>query len=204
MPSPRPPATTPAEALPRFDDDAMFCALLDTADDVEPILDFVRKVGGLSKAALGEVQKGQRAWLDYAQRSCTRDARLPTANYVADDMNCLQSTITNRARQLEASRMWGGLRVYTVEDFGVIPDTTAESDAWNKVATREVSVPRIDGTDDEAAAEGHFVHVFVELYKSGKLLLDELVSATYELEGVHDALTAMHDGKVNRAVLSLA
>jgi S-(hydroxymethyl)glutathione dehydrogenase/alcohol dehydrogenase len=50
----------------------------------------------------------------------------------------------------------------------------------------------------------HDIPLFVELYKSGKLLLDELVSATYELDGVHDALTAMHDGKVNRAVLSLA
>ncbi|HMJ76832.1 MAG TPA: Zn-dependent alcohol dehydrogenase [Iamia sp.] len=49
----------------------------------------------------------------------------------------------------------------------------------------------------------HDIPLFVELYQSGKLLLDELVSATYPLEGVHDALTAMHDGKVNRAVLSL-
>ena len=50
----------------------------------------------------------------------------------------------------------------------------------------------------------HDIPLFVELYKSGRLMLDELVSATYPLEGVHDALTAMHDGKVNRAVLSLA
>lgn len=49
----------------------------------------------------------------------------------------------------------------------------------------------------------HDIPLFVELYKSGKLLLDELVSATYPVEGVHDALTAMHDGKVNRAVLSI-
>ncbi|QYG92570.1 Zn-dependent alcohol dehydrogenase [Iamia sp. SCSIO 61187] len=50
----------------------------------------------------------------------------------------------------------------------------------------------------------HDIPLFVELYKSGRLLLDELVSATYPLDGVHDALTAMHDGKVNRAVLELA
>lgn len=50
----------------------------------------------------------------------------------------------------------------------------------------------------------HDIPLFVELYKSGKLLLDELVSATYPVEGVHDALTAMHGGTVNRAVLSLA
>ena len=33
--------------------------------------------------------------------------------------------------------------------------------------------------------------------------VDELVSATFPIEGVQDALTAMHDGKVNRAVLDL-
>jgi len=143
-------ATTPFEVA--------ICAKPDLgrADEVLAV-SYQTAIGGLSKAALGEVQKGQRAWLDYAQRSCTKDAKLPTANYVADDMNCLHSTITNRARELEASRMWGGLRVYTVEDFDVIPDTTAEADAWNKVATREVSVPRIDGTDDEAKAFNAFI-----------------------------------------------
>jgi Zn-dependent alcohol dehydrogenase len=50
----------------------------------------------------------------------------------------------------------------------------------------------------------HDIPLFVELYKAGRLMLDELVSATYPIEGVHDALTAMHDGKVNRAVLDLA
>ena len=50
----------------------------------------------------------------------------------------------------------------------------------------------------------HDIPLYVDLYKSGKLLLDELVSATYPLDGVEDALQAMHDGKVNRAVLDLA
>jgi S-(hydroxymethyl)glutathione dehydrogenase/alcohol dehydrogenase len=49
----------------------------------------------------------------------------------------------------------------------------------------------------------HDIPLFVELYKAGRLMLDELVSATFPLEGVQDALTAMHDGKVNRAVLDL-
>jgi len=143
-------ATTPFEVAICTDPD------VSKADDVLAVA-YQTAIGGLSKAALGEVQKGQRAWLDYVQRSCTTDAKLPKAKYPEDQMNCLQSEIGNRARDLEASRMWGGLRVYTVEDFGVIPDTTAEADAWNKVATRQVSVPRIDGTDAEAKAFNAFI-----------------------------------------------
>ena len=143
-------ATTPFEVA--------ICANPDLgkADEVLAVA-YQTAIGGLSKPALGEVQKGQRAWLDYVQRSCTADAELPTADYPEDQMNCLQSEVSNRARDLEASRMWGGLRVYTVEDFGVIPDTTAEADAWNKVATRKVSVPRVDGTDEEAKAFNAFI-----------------------------------------------
>ena len=118
---------------------------------------YATALGGLSRPAAAEVQKGQRAWLDYAQKSCTADARLPAANYTEDQMNCLISEVGNRGRLLEQSRMWGGLRVYAVQSYSVIPDTTAEADAFNKVATREVSVPRIDGDSDEAKAFNEFI-----------------------------------------------
>jgi len=49
----------------------------------------------------------------------------------------------------------------------------------------------------------HDVPLFVDLYKAGRLLLDELVSATFPLDGVHDALAALQDGTVNRAVLDV-
>ena len=39
-------------------------------------------------------------------------------------------------------------------------------------------------------------------YMGGKLKLDELVSATYQPEQVHEALEAMHGGALNRAVLT--
>ncbi len=52
-----------------------------------------------------------------------------------------------------------------------------------------------------AARPHHDVPLFVELYKAGKLKLDELVSATYAPEQVQDALDAMHGGALNRAVL---
>lgn len=129
---------------------------LSKADEVLAV-SYQTAIGGLSKPALAEMQKAQRAWLDYAQKSCTDDAKLPKAEYPEEQMNCLQSQIGNRARALEASRMWGGLRFYPSDTFGVIPDTTAEADAWNKVSTREVSVPRIDGTDAEAEAFNAFM-----------------------------------------------
>lgn len=50
----------------------------------------------------------------------------------------------------------------------------------------------------------HDVPLFVDLYQAGKLKLDELVSATYAPELVHEALDAMHGGSLNRAVLSFA
>ena len=50
----------------------------------------------------------------------------------------------------------------------------------------------------------HDIPLFVELYKAGRLKLDELVSATYAIGDVEQALTDMHDGKLNRGVLSIA
>ncbi len=129
---------------------------LSKADDVLAV-SYATAIGGLSKPALAEVQKGQRTWLDYAQKSCTDDAKLPTAKYPEEQLNCLVSEVTNRSNRLEESRMRGGLRVYTVEAYSVIPDTTADADAWNKVATREVSVPRVDGDDAGAKAFNAFI-----------------------------------------------
>ena len=153
---------------------------LSTADEVLAV-SYATAIGGLSKPAAAEVQKGQRAWLDFAQKSCTDDAKLPTAKYPEEQMNCLQSQIGNRGHRLEQSRMWGGLRVYTVESFGVIPDTTAEPDAWNKVATREVSVPRVDGSSDEAKAFNAFIaEAGPELEGGQDETSDVSVSATIE------------------------
>jgi uncharacterized protein YecT (DUF1311 family) len=138
-------ATTPFEVAICTNPD------LSKADDVLAI-SYATAIGGLSKPALAEVQQGQRVWLDYVQRACTDDAELPKAKYPDEQMNCLVSELGNRSSRLEQSRMWGGLRVYSVESYSVIPDTTAEADAWNKVATREISVPRVDGGSAEAKA----------------------------------------------------
>ena len=53
-----------------------------------------------------------------------------------------------------------------------------------------------------AARPHHDIPLFIDLYKAGKLKLDELVSATYQPEQVQEALDAMHGGGLNRAVLT--
>ena len=55
-----------------------------------------------------------------------------------------------------------------------------------------------------SARPHHDIPLFVDLYKAGKLKLDELVSATYAPDQVQEALDAMHDGSLNRAVLNFA
>lgn len=55
-----------------------------------------------------------------------------------------------------------------------------------------------------SARPHHDIPLFVELYKAGKLKLDELVSATFAPEQIQEALDAMHGGGLNRAVLNFA
>jgi len=55
-----------------------------------------------------------------------------------------------------------------------------------------------------SARPHHDIPLFIDLYKAGKLKLDELVSATYAPEQVQEALDAMHGGGLNRAVLTFA
>ena len=43
----------------------------------------------------------------------------------------------------------------------------------------------------------------IDLYRRGEFMLDELVSATYPLEGFPDAVHDMHEGKVARGVLTI-
>ena len=47
------------------------------------------------------------------------------------------------------------------------------------------------------------IPLLVELYKAGRLLLDELVSATYPLEQFDAVVADLHDGKLARGVLEL-
>jgi Zn-dependent alcohol dehydrogenase len=47
------------------------------------------------------------------------------------------------------------------------------------------------------------IPLLVDLYQRGELLLDELVSATYPLDGFDDVVHAMHEGTLARGVLVL-
>lgn len=55
-----------------------------------------------------------------------------------------------------------------------------------------------------SARPHHDIPLFIDLYKAGKLKLDELVSATYAPEQVQEALDAMGGGALNRTVLTFA
>ena len=49
----------------------------------------------------------------------------------------------------------------------------------------------------------HDIPMLVELYKAGRLKLDELVTATYPLEDFEKALDELHEGKLARGVLTV-
>lgn len=113
---------------------------------------YATALGGLSKKATAIVQTGQREWLAFAERACTDDAQPQDDAYGKDDVNCLDQLFSNRIAWLEESRMRSGRRIYQVDRYLVMPDPDAAEDSWNKVAVKEFSSPRIDGTDAEAIA----------------------------------------------------
>ncbi|MFV0318248.1 MAG: Zn-dependent alcohol dehydrogenase [Microthrixaceae bacterium] len=52
-----------------------------------------------------------------------------------------------------------------------------------------------------SARPAYDIPLMVDLYKAGRLKLDELVTATYPIEGFDTALAELHDGKLARGVL---
>jgi S-(hydroxymethyl)glutathione dehydrogenase/alcohol dehydrogenase len=49
----------------------------------------------------------------------------------------------------------------------------------------------------------HDIPMLVRFYQDGRLQLDEMVSQTYPLADIQQALDDMHAGKLNRGVLTL-
>lgn len=113
---------------------------------------YATALGGLSKTAADAVKATQHEWLDYAARACSDDAQPIAGDYTADQTTCLTTTITDRVKSLEASRMTGGFRFYPVESYLLEPDPDATADAYSKVATKHYESVRIDRADDLAAA----------------------------------------------------
>jgi S-(hydroxymethyl)glutathione dehydrogenase / alcohol dehydrogenase len=88
---------------------------------------------------------------------------------------------------------FGQLVVVGMPPSGVMaeydPGTVA---AWNQ---------RILGSKMGEATIASDIPMLVDLYRSGKLLLDELVTATYPLEEINEAIAAVNEGKALRNVI---
>jgi Zn-dependent alcohol dehydrogenase len=55
-----------------------------------------------------------------------------------------------------------------------------------------------------AARPHHDIPLIVQLYLDGRFKLDEMVTKTYPLSGISEAISDLHDGKLNRGVLRIA
>jgi len=109
-------------------------------------------LGGLSTDAANEIKSAQRAWLSYAEHSCSDDAQPIPGDYTDDQKGCLAATYRDRIRDLEASRMQGGYRFYPIDRYLVEKDTQALPEDFTKVADRQFQIVKIDGSDEVAAA----------------------------------------------------
>jgi uncharacterized protein YecT (DUF1311 family) len=119
-------------------------------------------LGGLSAEAAGEVKSAQRAWLGYAERSCSDNAEPITTEYTVEQRQCLATVFRNRTRDLEASRMRGGFRFYPISRYHVEPDTEATPESFNKVADKQFGTVKIDRDDDIAAAFNSAIDTMIE------------------------------------------
>ena len=109
-------------------------------------------LGGLAADAANEIKSAQRAWLTYAEHSCSDDAQPIAGVYTDDQKACLATTYRDRIGDLEASRMQGGYRFYPIDRYLVEKDTQALPEDFNKVADRQFEIVKIDGTDDVSTA----------------------------------------------------
>ena len=92
---------------------------------------------------------------------------------------------------------WGG----TAVAIGIPPRGAEVSVDVNQLAYVDRG---LIGCRYGSARPHHDIPLMVELYKEGRLMLDELVTATAPLEGFRDIVDAMHDGKLARGVLTFS
>lgn len=129
---------------------------LSEADDTLAVA-WQTAIGGLSKPLLTRMQAEQKAWLGFAERSCSPTAEALVDPVTEEQAQCLAGQFRQRIGRLEQSRMQSGLRLAIADRYEVIVDSTAEPDAWNKVATFEAGMPVLDGDSDLAAAFAAFI-----------------------------------------------
>ncbi|MDB5535209.1 MAG: hypothetical protein JWQ65_84 [Devosia sp.] len=127
-----------------------------SADDDTLAVAFATAIGGLSKPAVIAMRAEQRAWLDFAARSCTDHAE-PLSDvdtYTDNQIECLGLAFSTRTGVLEQSRMLGGHRFAVSSSYSALPDPDAVDDptSYWKVATHQLTYPALDG--GKADAEG--------------------------------------------------
>jgi len=111
---------------------------------------YATALGGLSDEAKAAVQAGQREWLGFAALACTPDAKPFSAALSDEQQGCLVSVYRTRIGQLAESRMQGDWRVYPKTSYSLVDDP--DPDAYQGVATKEISSPRIDEDSPVAKA----------------------------------------------------
>jgi len=111
---------------------------------------YATALGGLSDAAKAAVQKGQREWLGFAALACTTDAKPFRVALTDDQQGCLNAVYRSRISELGQSRMEGDWRVYPQTSYSLVDDP--DPDAYQGVATKEISSPRIDEESEIASS----------------------------------------------------
>lgn len=119
---------------------------------------FATAIGGLSETAVAAVRGDQRAWLDFAQKACSPQAKaLTSGRYDEDGLRCLSNLFASRSAVLENSRMINGMRFYPRARYAALPDPEAEADSAWAVAQHELSYVQLDATAPFAAAFNAYV-----------------------------------------------
>ena len=130
-------------------------------------LTYATAVGGLSEKALGEMRQGQREWLAYAQRACTRDAQpMAAGSYDERGLSCLLDLFNARSAVLEQSRIVDGLRFYPMARYEAMPDSyeADNPDSYYPVAQHELAFVQLDLGPE-------FAGVFNDLVKTEALAM---------------------------------
>ncbi len=119
---------------------------------------FATAIGGLEKPSVVVMRAQQRDWLGFVQRDCMDGADpLTTGAYGSDQVTCFLDGYDRRITAVEDSRMMGGVRFYPSTSYAVLPDTSPDTNAYNKVARYDAAIPQIDGGERGGIAFNKFM-----------------------------------------------
>lgn len=111
---------------------------------------YATALGGLGETAKATIQADQRQWLDFAALACTVDAQPFSVPLSGDQQTCLAMVYRDRVSRLSESGMEGEWRVYPRSSYSLVDDP--DPDAYEGVATKDISSPRIDEDTPVAVA----------------------------------------------------